>query len=117
MTHNDDAQLPDRGGDIIDDIRAALSRRDDLTDEHRAFFAEIVDRVEALALDRDRHRIAWQSARERARGWKWRAEARVVARDRMKRQLDTAVQQRDAAREALTEVADLAEKRLVEVLP
>ncbi|WP_017614168.1 hypothetical protein [Nocardiopsis salina] len=102
MTHTDDNQLPDRSGDVIDDIRAALSQRDDLNDEHRAFFSDIVDRFEALAVDRDRHRSAWQSARERARRWQSRAELRVIARNRMKRQLDQAIQERD-------EVLDLAQ--------
>ena len=67
------AQLPDRGGDVIDDIRVALAQRHGLSDEHRAFYSEVVDRFEGLASERDRLRTAWESAR---RG---RAEAREDA--------------------------------------
>lgn len=56
-TEDQDAQLPDRGGDVIDDIAIALARRDDLSDEHRAFCMEVFDRFEALTSERDQVRV------------------------------------------------------------
>lgn len=111
-TDTQHAQLPDRNGDVIDDIAIALTRRDDLSDEHRAFYSEVLDRFDVLASelarvrdDRDRHRTAWESAR---RG---RAQAY--------RQLDVArrwvrileAQRKDLRREVRAESARVSQAR------
>lgn len=57
ITDAQDAQLPDRNGDVVNDIRIALDTRVDLTPEHRAFYAEIIHRFEGLAADRDQVRV------------------------------------------------------------
>ena len=72
-----DQQLPDRNGDVIADIAIALTRRNDLSDEHRAFYLSIFDRFEALTSERDRLRTAWGSARRgRAEAYRQLDEAR-----------------------------------------
>lgn len=72
-----DQQLPDRNGDVIDDIVIALTRRGDLSPEHRAFYESILDRFEALTSERDRLRTAWESARRgRAQAYRQLDDAR-----------------------------------------
>lgn len=72
-----DQQLPDRNGDVIDDIVIALTRRGDLSPEHRAFYESILDRFEALTSERDRLHTAWESARRgRAQAYRQLDDAR-----------------------------------------
>lgn len=72
ITDAQDAQLPDRNGDVVTDIRIALDTRVDLTPEHRAFYSEIINRFEGLAADRDqarRTRDRYRNERDEARRW------------------------------------------------
>ena len=104
-----DQQLPDRNGDVIDDIVIALTRRGDLSPEHRAFYESILDRFEGLTRERDRLRTAWTSARRRAR------QQRDALRDAMAADRDQVRRTRDRYREernnARREVAELEQAR------
>ena len=107
----DDAvsQLPDRNGDVIDDIAIALTRRDDLSDEHRAFYSEVLDRFDVLASelarvrdDRDRHRTAWKSARHgRAQTREQLEDARRYVRILEAQRADLRQEVRDTSDQAL----------------
>jgi hypothetical protein len=96
VTQKHDAQLPDRGGDILDDIRAALSRRGDLSDEHRAFYSEIVARFEGLAADRDRARRARDRYRDERNSERQRV-AKLRARTEKAEGMLTAVHEKHSA--------------------
>lgn len=99
-----DQQLPDRNGDVIDDIVIALTRRGDLSDEHHAFYSEIVHRFEGLAADRDRLRTAWESARRRARQQRDALrEAMIAETDRARRARDRYRNERNTARAELAD--------------
>lgn len=55
MTQHD-AQLPDRNGDVLDGVRAALARPGDLSDHDAEFYRRLVDAVDQLIVDRDQAR-------------------------------------------------------------
>ncbi|GAA1455412.1 hypothetical protein [Nocardiopsis tropica] len=99
MTQHHDAQLPDRDGDdVLDGVRAALARPGDLSDHDAAFYRRLVDAVDQVVQTRDRLRTAWTSARRRAARERALAEIRASVRDRMRAQLDRAVEDRDEYR-------------------
>lgn len=60
------APVPGRDGNVLDDIRAALDKPDELSDEHRVFYRAILDEFARLTRQRDQYRTAWLSARKRA---------------------------------------------------
>jgi hypothetical protein len=77
MTQHDQ-QLPDRNGDVIDDIAAALSKRGDLSDEHRAFYRSVLDRFEGLTSERDRLATDLETTRVRLAAYEQAAAERPV---------------------------------------
>ena len=89
MNHNSPAPVPDRDGNALDDIQAALDTPGELSEEHTVFYRSILDEFARLTHQRDRYRTAWLSARrDRA---KWRrlvAEWCEVGADLLRRQLN-----------------------------
>ena len=116
------AQLPDRGGDVIDDIRVALARRHGLSDEHRAFYSEVVARFEGLTADRDHVRVTrdrYRTERGEARRYVRILEAqRADLRKKLSAEsarVSAARDERDQALQAAREVTGrLPEEDMVE---